>query len=112
MSKVSTARKMGIVARVAGQQVRKTRTFGAVSTAARTTFRHLGHVMGQLWLEVTGFVFLALAAIGSLAVVREYGKYHAGHATSGRLVLAFCFAGIFAWFGVSSFWQVRKRQKR
>src|SRR5579885_942483 len=112
MSKVSTARKMGIVTRVAAQQVRRTRTFSAVTTAGRATWRNLTHVLGQLWLEVTGFVFLALAAIGFIAMLREYSKYHAGQATSSRVVLALCFAGVFGWFGITSFWQVRRRQRK
>jgi len=109
MAKVSTARKLGIATRIASQQVRRTRTFGAVMKAVRATASHLGRVLGQLWLEVTGFVFLALAGIGVLAFVREYGKHHAGRVGSGRMLLAVCFALLFGWFGVSSFWRVRKK---
>jgi len=113
MSSVSTGRKLGIAARVAGRvisgRVRRTRTFGAVRQAARATASHCGRVLGQLWLEVTGLIFLFLAGIGVIAVFREYVKYQAGHATSSRVVLAVCFAGLFGWFGVSSFWKVRKR---
>ena len=76
--------------------------------AARATASQLGQVLGQLWLEVTGFVFLALAGIGVLAFIREYGKYHAGRVGSGRMVLAVCFTLLFGWFGVSSFWRVKK----
>jgi hypothetical protein len=115
VSSISTSRKLGIAARVAGQVIskhaRRTRTFGALTKAARATASHFGRVLGQLWLEVTGFVFLALAGIGLIAFVREYGKYQGGHATSGRVVLAVCFTGLFGWFGVSSFWRVRKRSQ-
>jgi hypothetical protein len=115
MSSVSTSRKLGIAARVAGrvisQHARRTRTFGAVTTAARATASHFGRVLGQLWLEVTGFVFLVLAGIGVLAFWREYAKYQAGHATSTRPLLAVCFSGLFGWFGVSSFFQVRKKSQ-
>ncbi len=113
MSSVSTGRKLGIAARVAGQVIskraRRTRSFGAVTKAVRATASHFGRVLGHLWLEVTGFVFLFLAGIGVLAFFREYARYQAGHATSSRVVLAVCFAGLFGWFGVSSFWRVRKR---
>jgi len=109
MGKVPTARKMGIVTRIAGQQIRKSRVYGAVSAAGRATAGHLSRVLGQLWLEVTGFVFLALAGIGFVAVVREYGKYHAGHTGSSRILLAACFMILFAWFGVSSFWRIKKK---
>jgi len=115
MSSLSTGRKLGVAARVATrmvtQRARRTRTFGAVTKAARATASHFGRVLGQLWLEVTGFVFLALAGIGVIAFFREYAKYQAGHATSGRMVLAVCFAGLFGWFGVSSFWRVQKRSQ-
>jgi len=97
------------VARVASQQVRRTRTFAAVTGAIRATASHFGRVLGQLWLEVTGFVFLALAGIGVLALVHEYAKYRAGHEGPGRSLLAICFTALFGWFGVSSFWRVRKK---
>jgi hypothetical protein len=109
---VSTSRKLGIAARIAtrvvAQRARRTRSFGAIAKATRATASHFGRVLGQLWLEVTGFVFLALAGIGVIAIFREYAKYHAGQTTAGRVVLAGCFAGLFGWFGVSSFWRVRK----
>ncbi|HXW90234.1 MAG TPA: hypothetical protein VEK33_06775 [Terriglobales bacterium] len=109
MAQVSTARKLAIAARVAGQQIRKSRTFAVASRAAQTSAGHLGRVLGQLWLEVTGFVFLTLAGIGSLAFLREYARYREGRAGSGRVVVAICFTLLFAWFGLSSFWRVRKK---
>jgi len=109
MAQVSTGRKLGIAARVAGQQLKKSRTFAVAVNAAHTTSAHLGRVLGQLWLEVTGFVFLALAGIGLLAFFREYARYHEGRAGSGRMLVAVCFTLIFAWFGLSSFWRVKKK---
>lgn len=109
MAKVSTARKLGIATRIAGQQVCRTRTFGAVRNAMRTSASHLEAVLGQLWLEVTGFVFLTLAAIGVMAFLREYNKYHAGRVGWGRVIVAVCFTLLFGWFGVSSFWRVKRK---
>jgi hypothetical protein len=109
MGHVSTGRKLAVVARVAGQQLKGSRTFSVVMSAAQTTASHLGRVLGQLWLEVTGFVFLALAGIGFLALLREYAKYQQGQAGSGRMVVAGCFTLLFAWFGLSSFWRVKKK---
>jgi hypothetical protein len=115
MSSVSNTRKLGIAARVAGrvisQHARDSRSIAAVTRGARATASHCGRILGQLWLEVTGFVFLTLAGIGVIAFFREYAKYQAGHATSSRAVLAVCFAGLFGWFGVSSFWRVRKKNQ-
>jgi len=109
MANLSTARKLGVVARVAGRQVRNTRTFAAVLQAGRTTVTHFARVLSQLWLEVTGFVFLALAGIGLLAFFREYVKYRGGNVGAGRVILAVCFSGLFGWFGVSSFWRIRRK---
>jgi len=77
-----------------------------------TTARSFGRVLHQLFLEVTGFTFLAIAAIGSITVFREYDKLHAGQAAGpSRLILALAFTFAFTWFGLSSFWRVRRRKK-
>jgi hypothetical protein len=112
VSKVSALRKLGVVARVAGQQAGRNRMLSAVMSAVRTTARSFGHAMHQLWLEVTGSVFLAMAAFGGIAGVREYAKYTAGRATAGRVAIAICFTLTFAWFGLSSFWRVRRKSQR
>jgi hypothetical protein len=86
------------------------RTGRAVLAGIRQTAHSFGRVLHQLWLEVTGFTFLAMAAVGAIAGVREYGKYQSGHAAGpGRLLLAVCFTVTFTWFGLSSFWRVRRK---
>jgi hypothetical protein len=109
MTNLSTARKLGVLTRVAARQMRKSRTFGALQRACSATSGHFGRVLGQLWLEVTGFVFLALAAIGVIAFAREYAKCHFGCGGSSRLLLAAGFTVLFGWFGLSSFWRVKKK---
>ena len=112
MGKLSTAKKIGIVARVAGRQIGQSRRGAAVLSGLRTTARSFGRVLHQLWLEVTGFTFLALAVFGAVEAIREYAKYQAGHAAGpGRVIVAACFAVSFAWFGVSSFVRVKKREE-
>ncbi len=108
MASVFTLRNLSIAARVAAQQARRSRSVGALLNAGRATAAHLGRVLHQLWLEVTGFVFLALAAIGAMAFLREYVKYESGKTTAGHVWVAAGFTVLFAWFGVSSFWRVRK----
>jgi hypothetical protein len=111
MIQVSTLRKLGIIARVAAQQAGRSRTGSAILNGIRATVTSFGRVLHQLWLEVTGFTFLALAAIGALAGYREYAKYQAGQAAGpGRLILAICFTVSFAWFGLSSFWRVSRKK--
>src|SRR5215510_15034787 len=104
MASISTARKISILANIAARHAGQTRTFSAVKNAVLATASHLGGVAHQLWLEVTGFVFLVISVIGANAWVREYHKYQAGQTTSGRVVLATVFTLGFAWFGISSFW--------
>ncbi|MGD0212776.1 MAG: hypothetical protein ABSB87_06050 [Terriglobales bacterium] len=104
--------KVRRIFRTAVRWLESTRTGAALLAGIRATARSYGRVLHQLWLEVTGFTFLAMAAVGAMAGVREYGRYQSGHATGpGRLVLAACFTISFAWFGLSSFWRVRRKAK-
>jgi hypothetical protein len=112
VGKVSTLRKLGGVARVAGQRAGRNRTLGAAVGAARTTFRSFARAGHQLWLEVTGTVFLVMAVFGGVTGVREYTKYTAGQATLGRVVIVACFTLTFAWFGLSSFTRARRKSQR
>ncbi len=112
VSKVSTVRKLGVVARVAGQQVKRSRTARAVRGAVSATGRAFGKAMHQLWLEVTGLVFLAMAGAGGIESAKEYAKYSAGRVGLRGVVVAICFTVTFAWFGVSSFWRVRSKGRR
>jgi hypothetical protein len=111
VSKVSTVRKLGVVARVAAQQAKRSRTVRAATKAVSTTAHAFGRVLHQLWLEVTGLVFLVMAASGGVASAHEFAKYQAGRVGLGRVVVAICFTLTFAWFGVSSFWRVRQKGK-
>jgi len=106
-------RKLGVLVRVALETVRRSRTGAALIRGVKATALSLGRVLHQLWLEVTGFTFLAIAAMGAVAGFREYGKYHTGQAAGpGRLLLAVAFTLSFAWFGLSSFWRVNKSVSR
>jgi len=109
VSKVSTARKIGVAGRVATQLAKRSRTVRAATQATATTGRAFGRVLHQLWLEVTGVVFLIMALSFAGATAKEYGKYHSGQAGWGRVAVAVCFTVTFAWFGVSSFWKVKKK---
>jgi len=112
VNKVSTLKTLSVVARVAGQQAGRSRTLSAIMSGVRATLRSFWHAMHQLWLEVTGTLFLSIAAFGAIALVREYTKYHAGQTTASRLAVVVCFTVTFAWFGLSSFWRVRRKSHR
>src|SRR5690349_8316898 len=109
MGNVPTAQKLGIAARIAGQQVRRSRTYIAVMSGVRASLSHFGAVLHQLWLEITGFVFLVFALMGATALGREYNAYHAGRGTQGKVAAAAVFCIMFTWFGVSSFWRARRK---
>jgi hypothetical protein len=109
VSKVSTARKLGVVARVATDQAKRSRTLRAATQAASTTGRAFGRVAHQLWLEVTGVVFLLMALSFAGGAVREFSKYHTGQAGFRNALLAGGVALLFGWFGVSSFLRVKKK---
>jgi hypothetical protein len=110
MANVSTARKLGIAARIAGQQVKRSRTYAAVLSGARATLGHFGGVLHQLWLEITGFVFLAFAGVGLAALVKEYSAYHVHRGSVSHIAAAGGITVMFAWFGITSFWRVRNRR--
>jgi hypothetical protein len=109
MASISTSRKVGIAARIAGQRVKRSRTYGAVTSAMRATAGHFWAVLRQLWHEVTGFVFIIFAGAGAVATAREYVAYRAGRGNSGHLAAASGFFLMFAWFGVTSLLRARKR---
>lgn len=94
---------------MAARQAVRSRWGRATGNALRLTARSFGRVLHQLWHEVMGFAFLAIAGIGGLALSREWAKYAAGKTGPGRVAMAACFCLTFAYFGVSSFWKVRKK---
>ena len=110
MAKLSIIQKLGVAGRIAGQQMARSRTAAAALHGLRATAHSFGRVLRQLWLEVTGFTFLALSAFGVIAGFREYAKHQAGQSPGlGRVILAACFAASFAWFGLSSFFRINRR---
>jgi arginine exporter protein ArgO len=100
------------VAKVAGQQAGRSRTWNAVKRGVGTAFRSFTHVLHQLWLEVVGTLFLTMAGFGVFGFFREYAKFQAHEASAGHLVATIAFTLTFTWFGVSSFWRVRRRSQR
>ena len=111
MAGIPLTRKLRILAQIAGRQAGESRTVGAILQAGRITLRSFGRVLHQLWLEVTGFIFLAMAGIGGIALTREYAKYQAGKIGPGRIAVTVTFCLIFGYFGFSSFWRVRRKKQ-
>jgi len=114
MAGISSARRRGFrwgwwgaaVTHIGGNMVRKSRTVNALGSAAQVALRSAARVGHLLWLEVTGLLFLAFAAIGGLAAWHDYSRHKT---LSSRFAAAICFTIIFAWFGFSSFLRARRK---
>jgi hypothetical protein len=113
MAASALVKKVKLYFQAARVTIERSRAGRALLAGVIATSRSFGRVAHQLWLEVTGFTFLVMAAVGAIAGVREYGKYQLGQGAGPlRLLLAICFTISFAWFGVSSFWRVKRRVKK
>ena len=71
--------------------------------------QRVGKILHRLWLEITGTVFLGLAAFGALSALKEWRAYQSGGAL-WELVAAVCFVLMMGGFGIYSFlkaWRMR-----
>ena len=109
MPGLSTAKKLGILGRVAARQAGENRVLRAGWGAIRLTASRVGHVLHLLFLQVTGVFFLAFAAGGGIAAWREYHKWQSGQIGSGKIYLAAGFCVLFLWFALSSFWRAARK---
>ena len=53
--------------------------------------------------------FLAVAAIFGITLYELYPRFQSGNVGAGKMAVTVCFMVLFAYFGVSSFWRVRKK---
>jgi hypothetical protein len=95
--------------RITGRRLEQNRIVRAGWTAAQVTLRSFLRVVHLLWLQITGLFFILFAVAGAVAFRGEYHQYQLGRAGPGKAVMALCFALVFAWFGVSSFWRAQRR---
>ena len=94
------------------RELKKTERNRRVLRATLSGFQAFGKsvskVIGQLWHEVTGFLFLCIAVIAGGAAYREYVAYQAGKIGPAKVVLAAIVTLMFFYFGVSNFRRARK----
>jgi hypothetical protein len=69
--------------------------------------QHAARVLHRLWLEVTGAVFLMLAAMGGVSAVKEVRSYQDG-GELWRPVAAVSFVVLMSAFGIHSFFRSRR----
>jgi hypothetical protein len=95
---------------MAGRRAARDRIVRALWSAASSTVTSIGRILHVLFLEITGLLFIFLTlGFGSVSV-REYHKFRLGAAPEYKPVLAACFAVMFLWFGVTSFWRARRKR--
>jgi hypothetical protein len=91
------------------RQAGESRWGRALSAGVRATLDSFSRVVRLLFLEVMGFLFLAIAVIGAFAAVREYRAWSAGRIAPGKVIVAILFCCVFGYFGISSFWRAWKK---
>lgn len=86
------------------------RLFGAVAAGARGFFSNIWRTAKELFHEITGFFFYAVAVwflLGNSGVVSTYRRLGGDVERQGDAVLQLAVVGglalMFAWFGFSSF---------
>jgi len=94
------------------RELRKTERNRRVLRATLSGFQAFGKsvskVIGQLWHEVTGFLFVCIAVIAGGAAYREYVAYQTGKIGPMKFVLGSVVTVMFLYFGVSNFRRARK----
>lgn len=76
--------------------------------AAGGVARRIWTVLRILGLEVTGFLFLALAGWGALWLLRTWRAFQGDGETLFKMTLVAAFVAMMAGFGISSFWRARR----
>lgn len=81
----------------------------------RLVRQFLGYVMPGvirplrvLWNEIIGFLFIVLAVYAAPSVIRNVRQLHTPDGSMFRVGVSLFFAGLMAFFGVTSFLRARK----
>jgi hypothetical protein len=98
------------VAHVAGR-TRQGRLANAVLRGLQAAGKSILRVLHLLFLEVTGFLFLCIGIIGGFAAWREYRAMQVHPEFRYKFLVAVIFTSMFLWFGLSSFWRARGKNK-
>lgn len=97
----------------AGRTVRQSRTVTRGLFAGASAFlSRLRHVLGVLFLEVVGLIYLVFGlGIAGLAFA-EYRAFRTGEHRPVRFEMAAALAALFFYFGVTSFWRSRRKARQ
>ena len=108
MVSIQQIRRAVLIGRTLANRGKQNNYVRAGITAAKTVGASAKHASHLLFLQVTGSFFVFFTVIGTMAALHEYQRWHAAEIGPGRFYAAITFSIIFAYFGVSSFWQARK----
>jgi hypothetical protein len=95
-----------------GKAGRNQRIVRGFRSGANAFFVSVTGTLRQLFLEVSGLIFLCFSAIIVSVFVREYRKYATHQVGPERVVLAGAIGAMFLYFGLSSFWRTRRKRSR
>ena len=70
--------------------------------------RKLGKTLHQIWLEVTGALFIGIGVLAIPSAWKELRAFQLGHAPMWRLLLAGLLIALSVSFGIYSFWKARR----
>jgi hypothetical protein len=95
-----------------GKPGRNKKLFGGVQAGVSGFLKPVMAALRVLFLEVSGVMFLFFSLSVAAAFFREYKKYAMHEVGWERLALAGAVGGMFLYFGVSSFWQARRKRSK
>ncbi len=81
---------------------------GLALTHLRDVAARVWRILRTLFLEVVGFLFLALAGWGALWLVRAFRRFSGEGEALFQIVLVSAFVVMMGGFGISSFWRARR----
>ena len=95
-----------------GKPGRNKKLFGGVQAGVSGFLKPVMAALRVLFLELSGVMFLFFTLSVTVAFFREYKKYVTHEVGWHHLALAGAVGGMFLYFGVSSFWQARRKRSR
>jgi hypothetical protein len=95
-----------------GKPGRNKKLLGGVQAGVSGFLKPVMAALRVLFLEVSGVMFLFFSLAVTIAFFREYKKYATHEVGWHHLALAGAVGGMFLYFGVSSFWQARRKRSK
>lgn len=95
-----------------GKPGRNKKVLGGVRAGMSGFLKPVMAALRVLFLELSGVMFLFFTLAVAIAFLREYKKYVTHQVGWHSVALAGAVGAMFLYFGVSSFWQARRKRSR